>query len=90
MAPGQVSLDGFFRYRGVQYCRNFERTALDEMKASATLDLEARRTLLGRRSGSGARIEGAAGVANLTDSTVLDQCGLPQPGRTFRIQVNLR
>lgn len=90
MAPGQVSVDGFFRYRGVQYCRNFERTALDEMEASATLDLEVRRTLFGGRSGSGARIEGAAGVANLTDSTVLDQCGLPQPGRTFRIQVNLR
>lgn len=90
MAPGQVSVNGFLRYRGVQYCRNFERTALDEMKASATLDLEARRTLLGGRSGSGIRMEATAGVANLTDSTVLDQCGLPQPGRTFRIQVNIR
>lgn len=90
MAPGQVSVNGFFRYRGVQYCQNFERTALDEMKSSATLDLEARRTLLGGRSGSGRRMDGTVGVANLTDSTVLDQCGLPQPGRTFRIQVNIR
>jgi len=90
MAPGQVSVNGFLRYRGVQYCRNFERTALDEMKASATLDLEARRTFLGGRSGSGRRMDGTVGVANLTDSTVLDQCGLPQPGRTFRIQVNIR
>ncbi len=90
MAPGQVSVNGFFRYRGVQYCRNFERTALDEMKSSATLDLEARRTFLGGRGGSGRRMDGTVGVANLTDSTVLDQCGLPQPGRTFRIQVNIR
>ena len=90
MAPGQVSLDGFLRYRGVQYCQNFERTALDEMKASATVDLEARRTFLRGRNGSGRRMDATVGVANLTDSTVLDQCGLPQPGRTFRIQVNVR
>lgn len=90
MVPGQVSVSGFFRYRGVQYCQNFEVAGLDEMEASATLDLEARRTFLGRTNGSGRRVEGTVGVANLTDSTVLDQCGLPQPGRTFRIQFNIR
>jgi hypothetical protein len=26
---------------------------------------------------------------NATDSLVLDQCGLPQPGRTLRIQLRL-
>lgn len=90
MVPGQVSVSGFFRYRGVQYCQNFEVAGLDEMEASATLDLEARRTFLGRTNGSGRRMEGTVGVANLTDSTVLDQCGLPQPGRTFRVQFNIR
>ena len=28
-------------------------------------------------------------IDNLTDSTVYDQCGLPQPGRTFRLQLRL-
>ena len=90
MVPGKVSLNGFLRYRGVQYCQNFEVSGLDEMEASATLDIEARRTFIGGRNGSGRRLEAGVGVANLTDSTVLDQCGLPQPGRTFRIQFNIR
>lgn len=90
MAPGEVSLNGFLRYRGVQYCQNFEVAGLDEMKASGTVDLEARRTILRRRGGSGWTMEGTLGVANLADAAVLDQCGLPQPGRTFRIQVNVR
>ena len=90
LMPGDVGLTGFFRYRGVQYCQNFEVAGLDRMDASATVDLEARRALYG---GIGPRrwtVEGTLGVANLTDSTVLDQCGLPQPGRTFRIQFNIR
>ena len=88
--PGAVAMTGFFRYRGVQYCQNFEVAGLDRMDASATVDLEARRALYGGSGGSGWTIEGTVGVANLTDSTVLDQCGLPQPGRTFRIQFNIR
>lgn len=90
MAPGEVSLNGFLRYRGIQYCQNFEVAGLDEMKASGTVDLEARRTFLRGRGESGWRMDGTVGVANLADATVLDQCGLPQPGRTFRIQVNIR
>ena len=90
LMPGDVGVTGFFRYRGVQYCQNFEVAGLDKMGASATVDLEARRALYGGRGGSGWMLEGTVGVANLTDSTVLDQCGLPQPGRTFRIQFNIR
>ena len=26
---------------------------------------------------------------NATDSVVLDQCGLPQPGRTLRLQIRV-
>lgn len=35
-------------------------------------------------------IELAAGGDNLTDEVIYDQCGLPQPGRTFRVQLRLR
>lgn len=90
VVPGDVALTSFFRYRGVQYCQNFEVAGLDRMDASATVDLEARRALYGGRDGSSWALEATVGVANLTDSTVLDQCGLPQPGRTFRIQVSIR
>ena len=88
--PGDLALTGFFRYRGVQYCQNVEVTGLDRMDASATVDVEARRALYGGRGVSRWALEATMGVANLTDSTVLDQCGLPQPGRTLRIQFNIR
>ena len=88
--PADVGVTGFFRYRGIQYCQNFEVAGLDRMDASATVDLEARRALYGGSGGSGWMLEATVGVANLTDSTVLDQCGLPQPGRTLRIQFNIR
>ncbi len=88
--PGGVTLNGFGAYRGVQYCRNVEVAGFEKMDASATFDIEASRAFVvgGPRSG---RVAGATvGVANLTDSTVLDQCGLPQAGRTFRIQFTIR
>ena len=88
--PGDVGVTGFFRYRGVQHCQNFEVAGLDRLDASATVDLEARRALFTGSGASRRMVEGTVGVANLTDSTVLDQCGLPQPGRTFRIQFNIR
>ena len=88
--PGDLALTGFFRYRGVQYCQNVEVAGLDRMDASATVDVEARRALYGGRGVSRWALEATMGVANLTDSTVLDQCGLPQPGRTLRIQFNIR
>lgn len=90
MIPGDLAVTTFFRYRGVQYCQNFEVAGLDRMDASATVDLEARRALYGGRGASGWALEATVGVANLTDSMVLDQCGLPQPGRTLRIQFNIR
>ena len=90
LAPKQINVTSFLRYRGVQYCENVEVAGLDRMDASATLDLEASRVFTIGGSGAGRRIAGTIGVANLTDSTVLDQCGLPQPGRTLRIQFNIR
>ena len=88
LGPQDVNLTGFVRYRGVQYCENVEIDGLDRMNASATVDLEAGRSFSvgGRSSGGGRTLTGTVGVANLTDSTVLDQCGLPQPGRMLRIQ----
>ncbi|MDE2804845.1 MAG: TonB-dependent receptor [Gemmatimonadota bacterium] len=90
IVPREVTVDSFLRFRGVQYCQNVEVTGLERMDASATLDLEARKVFVAGRSGSGRTVDVALGAANLTDSVVLDQCGLPQPGRTLRIQVSVR
>lgn len=90
VAPGSITLTGFGAYRGVQYCRNVEIAGLEKMDASATFDVEASRVFVLQGSRSGRVASATVGVANLTDSTVLDQCGLPQAGRTFRIQFTIR
>lgn len=90
VAPGAVTLTGFATYRGVQYCRNVEISGLERMGASATFDVEASRGFVLGGPGAGRLASAMVGVANLTDSIVLDQCGLPQPGRTFRIQFTIR
>lgn len=90
IAPREVTVSGFLRFRGVQYCQNVEVTGLERMDASATFDLEARKVYVAGSSGSGRTVDIALGAANLTDSVVLDQCGLPQPGRTFRVQFSVR
>ena len=89
-APGQLLVSGFVRYRGAQRCANIDATVLDEMEASATLDLEATRSFVGAKGGGKVRVDAAVALSNLTDATVLDQCGLPQPGRTIRIQLLIR
>ena len=89
-APGQLLVSGFVRYRGVQHCASIDATVLDEMEASATLDLEATRSFVGARGDGKVRVDAAVALSNLTDATVLDQCGLPQPGRTLRIQLLIR
>ena len=90
IGPQDVTVTSFVRFRGVQYCRNVEVAGLDRMDASATLSLEARRRFVVRGGNSGRSIDGSVGFDNLTDAMVLDQCGLPQPGRTFRIQFSVR
>ena len=90
LAPEAVDVNGFLRFRGVQYCENVEVADLERLDSSTTLDLEARRIFQVGGGSSGRRIAGTVGVANITDSIVLDQCGLPQPGRTLRIQFNVR
>ncbi len=90
VAPEAVDVNGFLRYRGVQYCENVEVAGLDRLDSSTTVDLEARRIFQVGGGTSGRSVAGTVGVANVTDSIVLDQCGLPQPGRTLRIQFNVR
>jgi iron complex outermembrane receptor protein len=75
-------------YVGPQYCVNPELEADQRLSASGRLDL-----LLGREwrlGGPLSILETSLALDNATDATVFDQCGLPQPGRTLRLQVRVR
>lgn len=90
--PREFIAGTFIRFRGQQFCQNPEADQLDSIDASASLDLELRRVFFPRTGllAPTSRLEASVGLANLTDIAVYDQCGLPQPGRTLRIQFNLR
>lgn len=91
-APGDVALTGAVRFRGSQFCQNPDIVGPGSLDSSVTLDLDARRAFRFRnRAGSAGRsLDAAISLSNVSDATVMDQCGLPQPGRTLRIQVNVR
>ena len=80
-------------YVGRQYCATpvsaTERYA--ELEPSTRLDAQLARSF---RLGTGAGIFSSAGVElavdNVVNSLLYDQCGLPQPGRTLRLQVRVR
>lgn len=74
------------RFTGVQYCVNPDLGAQQQLgaQAEANVALE-RRWRLG-----GGVLEGVhmvLGLDNVTDAVAYDQCGLPRPGRTFRLGV---
>ena len=76
------------RFMGRQFCENPELGGLDSFDSSHHLDLRLGR-LFGSRTGVLSRTEAMVNLDNVTDALVLDQCGLPQPGRTFRIQFRI-
>jgi iron complex outermembrane receptor protein len=88
--PLPLSLDGGIsgRFMGRQYCENPEAGGLESFESSRHLDARIGRRF-GLRAGPLSRAEATVHVDNATDAVVLDQCGLPQPGRTFRIQVRI-
>jgi iron complex outermembrane receptor protein len=88
-APAGVWLGGGLRFVGGQKCENPELGGLEPLASSTLMDLSVRR-LFGMRSGGAlSRVEASAAVQNLADAPVFDQCGLPQPGRVFQVQLRL-
>lgn len=64
-----------------------------EMGTDVALSRTARLGVLVSREwgidGAFRRLQVSAGLDNVTDAAVFDQCGLPQPGRLFRIQFRI-
>lgn len=87
-----VEAAGEISYMGRQYCSTPQpgQEAYRELEASTRADLQLARTFhLAGRPGTFSHLGLELGIDNLTDATVYDQCGLPQPGRTLRFQVRL-
>ncbi|MBT8395648.1 MAG: TonB-dependent receptor, partial [Gemmatimonadetes bacterium] len=76
------------RFMARQFCENPEVGGLEPFASSRHLDLSLSR-LFGSLGRWFSRTEAVLNVDNLTDGVVFDQCGLPQPGRTLRIQLRI-
>jgi iron complex outermembrane recepter protein len=77
------------RHTGKQFCQHPDRGELVELSAQAAGHLALTREWHGTRWRLGT-IRALMAVDNLSDATVYDQCGLPQPGRTVRVGVEVR
>ena len=90
---GPLPLDARFdlraRHTGEQICINPDTSAEVGLPGVQRYDAEVSRSWRLERGWTSA-IEVAIGADNLSDEVIYDQCGLPQPGRTFRVQLRLR
>ncbi|MBW3534982.1 MAG: TonB-dependent receptor [Gemmatimonadetes bacterium] len=88
--PWEVVAWGDVRFMADQYCENPEVGGLEAFSTDPNVDVGVRRSF---SSGAGrstlSRLEVSLAVDNVGDAAVFDQCGLPQPGRTFRMQMRL-
>lgn len=87
--PLAARFDVRARHTGPQSCINPDDGSLARLGSARRFDTEVSRQWSLRRRWTSA-LEVAVGVDNLTDQVIYDQCGLPQPGRTFRVQLRVR
>ncbi len=84
-----IELGAEVEYWGSQYC--VTPSPGDESYArldpGTRTDVQLSRTFL--LPGQGRRVGVELALDNITDRAVYDQCGLPQPGRTLRLQLRL-
>lgn len=80
---------GATRMTGRQFCQHPDLGELVELNGQTVADLALTRVWAGGSSRWGT-FRAILAVDNVTDATVYDQCGLPQPGRTVRVGVEVR
>ena len=88
-APAQLRLSGGYRFVGTQFCLNATSASMDKLTRTHRFELQLRRLFAFEGRSALGNVDAQVSVANLTDNAIFDQCGLPQPGRTFRIQLRL-
>ncbi|HEU5208526.1 MAG TPA: TonB-dependent receptor [Longimicrobiales bacterium] len=77
------------RHTGRQYCVNPDVGGNEELAAWTRVDAQLSRGFGVRQGGLLSRGQVTLALDNATDSALYDQCGLPQPGRTLRLQLRL-
>ena len=88
-APGDFRLSSGYRFVGTQFCLNADSASMDRLRRTHRFELQLRRLFALEGRSALANVDAMVSVTNLTDNAIFDQCGLPQPGRTFRIQLRL-
>jgi iron complex outermembrane receptor protein len=88
--PLELAVETGVEFVGRQHCIQPGRPELAVLGPSTELDMDLTRAWRLSGPGPSSRIEGRIGVENLTDAAVYDQCGLPRPGRTLRVELRLR
>jgi len=73
---------------GRRYCVNPDLGSDQELEASTSLAFQLWRDWM-FKAGPLRRFRALAALENLTNGTIYDQCGLPRPGRVFRIQLEI-
>jgi iron complex outermembrane recepter protein len=90
MLPFAVQVGASVRHTGRQYCAHPDQPGQLMLAGSTRTDVDASRDVRLRRGGAFSMLEVRASVDNAADAATYDQCGLPQPGRTFRLQFRAR
>ncbi len=80
---------GALRVTGSQYCQHPELGRMVQLGTQGAGDLALTREWAAG-SARGGTLRAILAVDNVSDAAVYDQCGLPQPGRTVRVGVELR
>ena len=88
-APGDFRLSGGYRFVGTQFCLSVDSPSMERLTRTHRFELQLRRIFALEGRSALANVDALVAVTNLTDHAIFDQCGLPQPGRTFRIQLRL-
>ena len=89
--PLDVRALGTLHYTGRQYCMHPELGREVALDTQAGGDLALTRSwMLGAADRLWSRLRTVLSLDNVADAAIYDQCGLPQPGRTLRLAVEIR
>ncbi len=88
--PGAIRGSAAARYTGTQYCLHAETGADVTIGAQTVPDVSFERGFAIRDRGLFRALRAVLAFDNFSNAAAFDQCGLPQPGRTIRVMMNLR
>lgn len=90
--PLPAAIRGFAnaRFTGTQYCLNADTGGEMRIAAAKEGNLALERSFMLSRAAAIRALRAVVSLDNASNATIYDQCGLPQPGRTFRVMFTLR